>query len=302
MVATIRNGSTLDCLSYVGHGHVDLSPSTKEVHREQQRNHIFQPSWAPVWNSNVRESKTVLRASSQGFNAFPRRSRETHQILGSVLIIRGIILDEVMSVIDTGNAMSGFHSGRKRSYLDTEGVKFWETLLIDSPRYSSANLVDAVYGPTLTLGTSIHEPDMANPYQLPESPYQLSDFLAERFGDKLRLPGRGMRLSRKFVANDNDMSVSMRLFMDTAVSCGTLRFFIRTKTGYVGMAPHVVEVGDKVAILAGSKVPVILRSTGDGQFVLLGDAYVHGIMFGEAIEGEGPYVTRMTEERQIIIC
>jgi len=48
--------------------------------------------------------------------------------------------------------------------------------------------------------------------------------------------------------------------------------------------------GDLVAVLPGGKVPYILRShipenTSSGrQFTVLGDAYVHGIMDGEAFD------------------
>jgi hypothetical protein len=43
--------------------------------------------------------------------------------------------------------------------------------------------------------------------------------------------------------------------------------------------------GDEVWILDGCQVPCLLRPTGDGRYSLVGEAYVHGIMYGEALEG-----------------
>jgi hypothetical protein len=55
--------------------------------------------------------------------------------------------------------------------------------------------------------------------------------------------------------------------------------------GGLGLAPESAAVGDKVWILAGSQVPFILRSLGQNRYSLVGEAYVHGIMHGEGMEG-----------------
>ncbi len=72
----------------------------------------------------------------------------------------------------------------------------------------------------------------------------------------------------------------------------TGRSFIVTEDGLMGLAPETTRVGDVVAILAGAQTPFVLRSlTGDGEgrerFALAGEAYVHGIMGGEAVELDG---------------
>lgn len=42
------------------------------------------------------------------------------------------------------------------------------------------------------------------------------------------------------------------------------------------------EVGDAVALIASCKVPYLLRALGNRRYSLVGDCYVHGIMYGEA--------------------
>lgn len=59
-----------------------------------------------------------------------------------------------------------------------------------------------------------------------------------------------------------------------------------THEGYIGMAPHHSSKGDKVCLLLGCRVPVVLRERRDGGYELVGEAYVHGIMKGEALTNE----------------
>ncbi|KAF5639008.1 Het6 heterokaryon incompatibility [Fusarium sp. NRRL 25303] len=62
------------------------------------------------------------------------------------------------------------------------------------------------------------------------------------------------------------------------------RFFI-TETGYIGTGPCCLEPGDSVCILFGGDTPYIIRPSSSciDEYLFLGNAYVHGIMEGEAI-------------------
>jgi hypothetical protein len=86
------------------------------------------------------------------------------------------------------------------------------------------------------------------------------------------------------------------------------RFFI-TKKGYFGLGHRIVDVGDQVYVVAGGRMPFVLREhsaptsdkPGGGmsakRYTLLRDAYVHGIMYGEAMEA----VTRGEKELQELV-
>lgn len=70
-------------------------------------------------------------------------------------------------------------------------------------------------------------------------------------------------------------------------------FFI-TKSGYIGIGPLSTRAGDRVWVFKGGNVPFVMRNFDDDQGLcpkqcLIGDAYVHGIMDGEAMEG-GPHI------------
>ncbi|KAJ4370725.1 hypothetical protein N0V83_005246 [Neocucurbitaria cava] len=80
------------------------------------------------------------------------------------------------------------------------------------------------------------------------------------------------------------------------VSAG--RKFIVTKMGYMGFAPESCEKGDLIVLMPGGKVPYILRPASEAdeipftdwtpgnRFTFLGDAYLQGIMHGEAYDEE----------------
>ncbi|PMD29634.1 HET-domain-containing protein [Hyaloscypha variabilis F] len=61
-------------------------------------------------------------------------------------------------------------------------------------------------------------------------------------------------------------------------------------SGYVGLAPEFAEQGDVLVAFCGAKFPYVLRCDRDGTYILIGEAYVHGIMGGEFVK-----ITKETE-------
>ena len=61
------------------------------------------------------------------------------------------------------------------------------------------------------------------------------------------------------------------------------RDFFVTNAGSFGIGPRPLRVDDEVWLLEGGRTPFILRKRADGQFCMVGEAYVHGIMYGEAM-------------------
>jgi hypothetical protein len=54
-----------------------------------------------------------------------------------------------------------------------------------------------------------------------------------------------------------------------------------TVKGFVGLAPKHAKERDIVVVFPGAKFPYVLRRCDDGMYVLVGEAFVHGIMYGE---------------------
>jgi len=67
-----------------------------------------------------------------------------------------------------------------------------------------------------------------------------------------------------------------------------LRLFATSKD-YIGVGSESLRVGDQVWIVAGSLVPLILRpvsATPGSSYTVVGGAYLHGFMKGEALSGK----------------
>jgi hypothetical protein len=63
---------------------------------------------------------------------------------------------------------------------------------------------------------------------------------------------------------------------------------IVTDGGRLGLAPSMSKPGDVVAIIKGARAPFILRPNQCGSvFKIVGQVYIRGLMFGEALETKG---------------
>jgi hypothetical protein len=80
--------------------------------------------------------------------------------------------------------------------------------------------------------------------------------------------------------------------------CRWRRLF-RTSAGFLGMGSRRVRSGDEVWLIAGAPTPFLLRPVTvesgkvSKKFELLGEAYVHGIMKGEAVKGRESNIERI---------
>lgn len=89
----------------------------------------------------------------------------------------------------------------------------------------------------------------------------------------------------------NNIIVASQIF-GNAMKLTIERHFAVTTKGYMALIPNEAEVGDHIVIFFGANTPFVIRknkepnSEGDLTSVLLGEAYIHGMMNGEIFEGE----------------
>lgn len=87
-------------------------------------------------------------------------------------------------------------------------------------------------------------------------------------------------VSESFDAADEEILESLRVaYMG--------RRLFRTTTGYLGIGPQSLSEDNEVWVLAGAAVPIVLQPLPGGHYALVGEAYVHGIMNGEAVGTSG---------------
>ena len=85
------------------------------------------------------------------------------------------------------------------------------------------------------------------------------------------------------IKNGFDLAATRSIYDDFRVDYCLDRRFLVTSAGHVGIGPRCMQHEDVVVVLRGGKLPLILRKKGDGYWVI-GAAYVHGIMDGEAVQ------------------
>jgi hypothetical protein len=61
------------------------------------------------------------------------------------------------------------------------------------------------------------------------------------------------------------------------------RRFCITQNNALACVPKGSRKGDIICVLFGGEVPYVLRPTGSGFYQVVGECYVHGIMYGEAL-------------------
>ncbi|KAI0866440.1 heterokaryon incompatibility protein-domain-containing protein [Xylaria cubensis] len=76
------------------------------------------------------------------------------------------------------------------------------------------------------------------------------------------------------------------------------RKLLLTDDGYIGLGPEFTEEEDLVCLLSGLVMPIILRLKDKG-YQVVGEAYIHGIMFGEASGIPDTNVSTELEEFQL---
>ncbi|KAK5124302.1 hypothetical protein LTR85_002005 [Meristemomyces frigidus] len=78
-----------------------------------------------------------------------------------------------------------------------------------------------------------------------------------------------------------DLETSLH-FEPTSYWFDLTRVLARTSDHHVGWIPERSRVGDRICLFAGAPFPFVIRDIGEGYYELIGDAYIQGIMNGEA--------------------
>ena len=78
------------------------------------------------------------------------------------------------------------------------------------------------------------------------------------------------------------------------------RCYYTTASGKMGIGPYGTQRGDIVTILYGGQFCYILREVGE-HYVLVGDAYLHGAMYGELVDPDRPEERGKYEERTFVL-
>jgi Heterokaryon incompatibility protein (HET) len=279
------------------------------------------PSWVPDFSASAFRSGPFwdkLSLRRKPFNAAgPHSAKSRHfSVHGSQLHVRHWQIGYVSDLGDKGHDLT---TGKL--------FDGWARILVKMPAtYHTGELRLAAFWRTLIADTEIHRqssPDNCFEYYLKDV---ISNFISRAIGDGQSrtdclaglqdLHALGDREpSLAFLSTDGmpnwcdeiglfeDMVDRKRFsalriefqdkgarFWEVVQAFFTYRRVIRTTEDHIGLGPESVDVGDRVCIVQGARTPFIIRKEegyGPNEYRLIGDAYIHGMMHGEALKAPG---------------
>lgn len=135
---------------------------------------------------------------------------------------------------------------------------------------------------------------------MPHQSHTHAPDIQPRWHDLLRSEPEGLAVYKKrmstimeniFQGTYSPMNLA-ELQHDLDIASGSSRRVFRTDNGLLGTGMKSVKRGDEVWVLAGSKLPMLVRtrqaSGSDNEFRLVGETYIHGVMHWEGGEHDLP--------------
>ncbi|OAL47856.1 hypothetical protein IQ07DRAFT_633530 [Pyrenochaeta sp. DS3sAY3a] len=246
-------------------------------------------SWIPIWyqccEPSLFVSQNLYYAASNGLPSTqlriirPKGSSETHpqlqlhaRRLGSIDLCEDAAYP-IAHIIE-------MFAANPESY----GEQFWSQKRTNEE--IPEDLVNVAM--TLTAGLTIDSDLVTKPAE------EHRERHIENFREYVRREQVNEEASIDYPRERNDEAV----FYDDALQrLSWHRSLFRSRDGQFGLGPRIMKPGDEIWLPMGATMPFIFRPLGDSSFNILGQAYVHGIMRGEAVQG-------LTENdfEKVILC
>lgn len=277
----LRVGQSLDVLS--------------SVRPEKADKKIDLPSWVPDWSSfDLPRWGTNNYLWYQGLlekGLFRADGGRLPQIRfsadGTELTLRGVIFDQLFLITNPdslGNHNSKYpnatEGGSANQELSESLLAFVQTLLercseeMKTNTYPNSGGVKEAFWRTLIANVDDFGREADREYERCYDDYAKlqQDMFENEFGHESGIDEVARLRAVRFATAMKLMSIQRSVGL--------------TRKGYVASVPGHAEPGDSICVLFGGKVPFIIRPEArESRYILLGDAYVHGIMKGEAVEG-----------------
>lgn len=282
------------------------------------------PSWVPTW-TDVMESTTMVGKNAGRDDLYNAtgiskdgeclRMPHTGEFLNKcrVLKARGFVVDVVngLGAVDFRNKppfdeettyeIIQPEPEQNRSQYDSEAGIFkalWMSLLLGDKLLgvNDEQVPDSEFLNSLYVVQASDSEDIADAVSVVFESWYSMDKAFEVHGCALSQWFRvstadPSRPERKM----DDLTDNELKFLEDIILATMHKRLLFTQEGYIGMVPHETRKEDIVCLLLGCRIPVVLRERSEGGYELVGEAYVHGIMKGEAM-------TKQNEERLQDFC
>ncbi|KAK2611427.1 hypothetical protein N8I77_004766 [Diaporthe amygdali] len=270
------------------------------------------PSWVTDWSVSDSFAVPLARDSLD-------RPRRTHAARGAparvrfppdavTLVLRGHEVTKVKAISEvltrvhftletreskddsTDSATGGFRSTVKELYEETHAdlhaeASYFHTLL-EWERFASKTTAQnpgggdpqSVYWKTLCAGTY----DPSDPSKTEAMYQEWLKVLVNLRNNEKRFGSFSSKINPMiYTMQSISWSVGFPEFTPF-LECAIERRFGWCENEWLCLLPEGAQKDDRVVLAEGGKVPLVLRPDGDGYYMFVGEAYIHGIMDGEA--------------------
>lgn len=245
-----------------------------------------------------------------------------------IMYIRGRVIDTIAEVeklrsIPRSKEPADFHGGKEKApwksrpgetpWYKREGKSFWECLsenYVEEGRHSRkawvTNAMAIAFPGKVCTPAQFENLWRTFVWDLTPDRLRPSSYYGETFSDwvvsitstyaEMREHSEMKRIAnmsldfREEVGDTHpltEMTTRVMQFSKANSRCYNRRFY-RSEHGRFGWGVDSIEAGDKVCILNGASAPFVLRPVEDDSHILIGDAYIHGLMYGEGVKDENP--------------
>ena len=259
------------------------------------------PSWVPDWTkwesttalnrrdrpASDADSKEVLVRQAVGDSkALPEISSDR-----SMLGLQGCVIDSVteMGDIFTGeDGLVGMNTGLidiiKQFKQNTQALLQWEHVAEarSGKKYApTGEEMLVAYWQTITAGWEPPGSDLSTEKSLEWDAYHRPGAsLRQRAGFKTTTSSAFGWLTVGANVAKQTRRPPPKSDFDRCLQMSWNRRLVRSKNGYVGLAPAATVIGNAIALFKGGGSPLIVRRE-QAHWKLVGDSYVHGMMNGE---------------------
>jgi hypothetical protein len=297
---------------------------TRVKDRKVGQLHAF-PSWVPDFTSHGRNSvETILiHRELNLFNPSKSELFKTDSIIteGNTLHLQGLKIGHIVSL--TSGIDLGIVTEFEETYPFTMQHRveaYWRTLIMDSERnfYPARAQTGSVFGNwVLSALLRKFRDSKRNQAELKEAMAIYQNLKLLNSGGSSNLlptpatveqvsqvmgiwPGQ-TKPGNEYEANEIEKKLlkDHSAFHELVGGPTHQRTLLRTDRGHIGLGPQSMQVGDTVWIMPGCSSPLVLRRSDkfsqpspnseplhEMKQMLIGDAYVHGVMNGEAVNDD----------------
>lgn len=231
------------------------------------------PSWVPDWTAQGKSPKIISTLRPTPYSASgteQMRIQFVHDLTGSGGIsVRCLIVDTIETVthvhtaplLPTGQPDFLVFHDKFRAAFDELVRQQKSAYRNNEDAFARVLLMDDMYTGRNAIMTSSPITDPAMTYRSALAAWR------ERRGED----GGGGKMT------------PVETYQVQARTAAIGRGFATTRAGYIGLIPPCARVGDFIVVVLGATVPYALRQT-QASYILVGDAFIHGLMYGEALQ------------------